>query len=119
MSGASPIELAAEAKFEDHPSFVFLNRRLPVPQFTADTHDGTLTITTDALKLHFEPTRLGNEFAPTNISLTLRVDGKAVEWRPGTVDTGNLQGTARTLDGVRGDRATLESGSFQGTAGYS
>src|ERR1700684_3695846 len=28
------MEWAADGKFEDHPSFVFLNRRLPVPQFT-------------------------------------------------------------------------------------
>src|SRR3954471_6407797 len=28
------IEWAADGKFEDHPSFVFLNRRLPVPKFT-------------------------------------------------------------------------------------
>ena len=28
------MEWAADGKFEDHASFVFLNRRLPVPEFT-------------------------------------------------------------------------------------
>src|ERR1700722_20194709 len=28
------MEWVADGKFEDHPSFVFLNRRLPVPKFT-------------------------------------------------------------------------------------
>src|SRR5947209_11269503 len=28
------MEWASDGKFEDHPSFVFLNRRLPVPKFT-------------------------------------------------------------------------------------
>ena len=30
------MEWAAEAKFEDHASFVFINRRLPVPKFSKE-----------------------------------------------------------------------------------
>ncbi|HKN60284.1 MAG TPA: TIM-barrel domain-containing protein, partial [Candidatus Acidoferrales bacterium] len=36
--------------------------------------------------------------------------GKDVVWNPGVEDTGNLLGTARTLDGVRGSNTKLEPG---------
>ena len=49
------MEWAADGKFEDHASFVFLNRRLPVPNF--DTMNSPrrpkLTIKTDALTLTY------------------------------------------------------------------
>jgi hypothetical protein len=48
------MEWAANGKFEDHASFVFLNRRLPVPKFEKTvSKDGrdTLTIKTQALTL--------------------------------------------------------------------
>src|SRR3954447_12879009 len=51
------VEWAADGKFEDHPSFVFLNRRMPVPKFTSSvTKDGTnqvLILKTDALALSY------------------------------------------------------------------
>ena len=31
------MEWAADGKFEDHASFVFINRRLPVPKFSNNT----------------------------------------------------------------------------------
>ena len=97
------MEWAADGKFEDHASLVFLNRRLPVPAFTHQVTNNTLTIKTDALKLTYSPTGDGR-FTPENLSLELTVDGKPVIWRPGTVDPGNLKGTTRTLDGARGDK---------------
>src|SRR5215472_12033237 len=42
------MEWAADGKFEDHPSFVFLNRRLPAPGFdrTESDHGHRLTLKT-------------------------------------------------------------------------
>ncbi len=99
------MEWSANGKFEDHPSFVFLNRRLPVPKFQ-QKHDGPrLTLTTSALKLTYNAATADNgKFSPTNLSISFTLDGKQVTWHPGMPDTGNLQGTARTLDGARGDK---------------
>ncbi len=51
------MEWAADGKFEDHASFVFLNRRLPVPEFTSTvSNDGhALEINTGSLSLTYTP----------------------------------------------------------------
>ena len=89
------MEWAADRKFEDHASFVFINRHLPVPRFEA-TKSGTgdaqaVTIKTSALTLHYSASGDG-KFTPDNLSIELTVDGKPVTWHPGTTDTENLQG---------------------------
>jgi alpha-glucosidase (family GH31 glycosyl hydrolase) len=108
------MEWAADGKFEDHASFVFINRRLPVPKFDATELRGSaqaLTIKTKALTLHYAPSGNG-EFTPENLSIELTVEGKQVTWRPGQTDSENLQGTTRTLDGARGSktREPIEQG---------
>ncbi len=96
------MEWADDDRFEDHPSFVFLNRRLPVPQFMKKRSGNTVTIDTGKLQLVYRRTGEAAGFTAANLSITLQLDGKAVTWRPGTPSTGNLQGTTRTLDGARG-----------------
>ncbi len=96
------MEYAADGKFEDHASFIFLNRRLPVPQFTKNTNAGTTTIDTGKLKLTYTGTDADTGFTAVNLSITLTVDGKPVTWHPGDAPTGNLMGTTRTLDGAKG-----------------
>jgi alpha-glucosidase (family GH31 glycosyl hydrolase) len=99
------MEWAADGKFEDHASFVFLNRRMPVPEFEKTFANGfqKLTIKTNALTLTYWPSADGR-FKPDNLFISLTVDGKRVVWHPGLVDSENLQGTTRTLDGARGDQ---------------
>ncbi len=101
------MEWSVEDKFEDHASFVFLNRRLPVPKFTKSqlgmNAGRQLTITTDALTLTYTPTGDGR-FTPANLSIALTVDNKSVIWHPGITDPANLQGTTRTLDGALGSK---------------
>ena len=109
------MEWAADGKFEDHASFVFLNRRLTVPKFDttapAAGNGHGVTISTSALKLHYSPTGDGR-FTPDNLSIQLTVGGKPVTWYPGLADPENLQGTTRTLDGARGSqtREPIEPG---------
>ena len=104
------MEWSADGKFEDHASFVFINRRLPVPKYSVD--GCKLTIKTSALSLTYSPEPncptlsplSTGEFTPSTLSITLTVDGKQVVWHPGDADTGNLQGTTRTLDTARGSK---------------
>ena len=101
------MEWAADGKFEDHASFVFINRRLPVPKFEATApaagNGHGITISTSALKLHYSPSGDG-KFTPDNLAIQLTVDGKQVTWHPGLPDPENLQGTTRTLDGAIGSK---------------
>ncbi|MGD0841683.1 MAG: TIM-barrel domain-containing protein [Candidatus Acidiferrales bacterium] len=103
------MEWAADGKFEDHASFVFLNRNLPVPKFTFGYEEmgaqQDLTIETDALKLKYTPTALkSGQLAAENLEIDFTLNGQPVVWHPGMADTGNLQGTTRTLDGAEGDQ---------------
>ena len=82
-------------QFEDHASLVFVNRRLPVPEFTTAHENGWLLVRTKQLTVRYKP---AGEFSAENLNAQF----DAVTWRPGTPDKGNLQGTIRTLDGVKG-----------------
>jgi alpha-glucosidase len=104
------MEWAADGKFEDHASFVFINRRMPVPKFEVNrsVSGSAITIDTysqsplkDALTLSYAPTGDGH-FTADNLSIEMNVDGRKVTWHPGLVDHENLQGTTRTLDGALG-----------------
>jgi alpha-glucosidase (family GH31 glycosyl hydrolase) len=114
------MEWSADGKFEDHASFVFINRKLPVPKFTIahtlatclSDCSSNYTIKTGALTLNFvlriraknSPEPVDNGFTADNLSVTLTVDDKQVIWHPGDADPENLQGTTRTLDTARGSK---------------
>lgn len=97
------MEWSADGKFEDHASFVFLNRNLPVPEFTHNVAKKTLTIHTNALTLSYTPKGDGR-FTADDMAITLKVAGKDVVWHPNTPDAQNLLGTTRTLDGALGEK---------------
>ncbi len=96
------MEWAADDKFEDHASFVFLNRRLPVPPFSKSAANGNVTIDTGKLKLSYSGSEADTGFTAQNLSIEFTVDGKKTTWHPGDAPTGNLMGTTRTLDGAKG-----------------
>ncbi|HWF65746.1 MAG TPA: TIM-barrel domain-containing protein [Acidobacteriaceae bacterium] len=107
------MEWAADGKFEDHASLVFLNRNLPMPAFRHQaiptTSGHQLSIETDALRLVYTVSNGSDgKFTPDDLQVSLKLDSKEVVWHPGMPDTGNLQGTTRTLDGARGSN-TRES----------
>ena len=102
------LEWSPGAKFEDRPSLVVLNRRLPVPQFTQTTESGSLIIRTSALELRY--TVGSGKFTPENLSIRFTLNGAEKIWAPGAAPENNLLGTTRTLDGVRGDNVKLELG---------
>lgn len=97
------MEWVADGKFEDRPSFVFLNRRLPAPRFTAKRDGQRLTLDTGALHVVYRGAGDGR-FTADDLTIKFTLDGKPVSWHPGIADRGNLQGTTRTLDGALGDK---------------
>jgi alpha-glucosidase len=102
------LEWSAADKFEDHPSFVFLNRRLQVPKFDVKRDGQSLTLDTDALHLIYNASGPdGGKFTPENLTIRFTLDGKDAVWHPGMRDAENLQGTTRTLDGALGSK-TIE-----------
>lgn len=102
------MEWSASRTFEDRPSLVFLNRRLPPPPFTVAKVQGWTTVDTGRLTLRYRSGGAGR-FTAENLGVELDVAGKRVAWKPGMADTGNLRGTTRTLDGVKG-ATSLEPG---------
>ncbi|MGE0481953.1 MAG: TIM-barrel domain-containing protein, partial [Phycisphaerae bacterium] len=102
------LEWSESGAFEDRASLLVLNRRLPAPALRSHRDGGWLEIDTEDLRLRY---REGAPFSEDTLSITLRtpIDGRDVTWRPGQRDTGNLGGTARSLDGCDGATA-LESG---------
>ena len=92
------MEWAEDGQFEDRASLAIINRDLPVPAFKATKQGGGVTISTGKLTLEYK----GGRFAPGNLSVTFKLNGKPVVWHPGDEPSGNLKGTTRTLDGCNG-----------------
>ncbi|WP_207534447.1 TIM-barrel domain-containing protein [Desertivirga arenae] len=94
------MEWEAGKDFDDHASFVVVNRRLPVPSFSQKRENGWLVINTSEIELSY---KLGSgEFNAQNLKVRyLKAD--SVNWTPGKKQKYNLGGTTRTLDGVDGD----------------
>ena len=92
------MEWSANGAFEDHATLAIVNRRLPVPKFTASRSGDGVVITTGAVTLTYK----GGAFSAENLSASFRLGRKTVSWHYGQEDTGNLMGTARTLDQCTG-----------------
>ncbi len=94
------MEWAEDGKFEDHASLVFINRRLLVPKIVNSEFGKLMVLTTDKLSLSYTSGKA--PFSAENLRVTFHLNGNEVTWTPGMEDTGNLGGTIRTLDGVKG-----------------
>ena len=98
------MEWSADGKFEDHASFVFINRRLAVPRIEKEVTVGKLTLRTKEIELTYTPAAGSDgRFTAQNLSVKLTLNGQPVVWHPGMADTGNLLGTTRTLDDTKGE----------------
>ena len=93
------MEWSSTGAFEDHATLAIVNRDLPVPKFTVVRTGDGVRIKTDYLELSYKG---GGKFTADNLSVYFRVNRKYVSWKPGMEPTGNLMGTARTLDGCSG-----------------
>jgi len=93
--------------FQDYSSFVFINRLLPVPHYNIEDRDGWLEIHTEHLFLRYK--KGSGCFTPANLQINFELNGVKKFWHPGMEDTGNLRGTTRTLDRIKG-AMNLEAG---------
>jgi alpha-glucosidase (family GH31 glycosyl hydrolase) len=100
------MEWNADGKWEDHKSLTFINRNLDVPKFKSSTNAKGATINTGALTLTYKND--GKPFDAKNLKIVFPLNGKKVTWTPGTVDSLNLKGTTRTLDGTEGNKLGRE-----------
>ncbi len=94
------MEWSANRQFVDDASLVFINRRMPVPQFEARTAGKWLHLQTEKLLLRYKASR--DRFTKENLEISFELNGKCVAWQPGKRDHSNLRGTTRTLDAVSG-----------------
>jgi alpha-glucosidase len=108
------MEWSADGTFEDRPSMVFINRRMPVPNFKqARAASGALTIHTDALDLVYDASKAdGGRLTEQSLHVSFVLNGATTTWHPGLADKGNLLGTTKTLDGAKGEqtKAPIEPG---------
>ncbi len=108
------IQYSDRSLFEDRATFAIVNRRLPVPAFTAVEKDGYLEIKTSALTLKYKIGGMidGRKPSAEVLNISMQLNGRPVLWYPGKDDAMNLKGTTRTLDGQIGDnkRQELENG---------
>ena len=108
------IQYSDRSLFEDRATFAIVNRRLPVPAFTAVEKDGFLEIKTSALTLKYKIGGVidGRKPSAEVLNISMQLNGRPVLWYPGKDDAMNLKGTTRTLDGQIGDnkRQELENG---------
>ena len=93
------MEWSSTGAFEDHATLAIVNRDLPVPKFTVVRTGDGVRIKTDYMELSYKG---GGKFTADNLSVFFRMNRKFVSWKPGMEPSGNLMGTARTLDGCSG-----------------
>ncbi|MCU0646153.1 MAG: hypothetical protein MUC94_18080 [bacterium] len=101
------MEWAEDGQFEDRASFVFINRNLPATRYKKYFQQQWLIIETENLILKYKTAR--GEFNPENLLIQFDLNDEKKIWRPGDMDDGNLFGTIRTLDEVKG-ATSLEPG---------
>ncbi|MCD4747165.1 MAG: glycoside hydrolase family 31 protein [Bacteroidales bacterium] len=95
------MEWSEDGNFVDNASLIFVNRQLPVPEYSTKKTDTLLLIKTEFLEIRYK-TETG-KLSENNLSVKYFETGKEIfEWHPGLENKGNLLGTARTLDGVNG-----------------
>src|ERR1700729_3449462 len=69
------LEWTDNGKFEDHASFAFVNRMLPVPQFTREIGPGhRVVLKTSALKLVYDPADTDGKFTPYDLTVSFNLN---------------------------------------------
>jgi len=103
------IEYAPDGKFVDAPSWFAINRDVRDDKAVITPSNGGVDIDTGAIHLVYHDSDTNRPLSAGNLHADIKKGDSVVTWKPGLGSTGNLGGTARTLDGVSG-RIALEEG---------
>jgi hypothetical protein len=109
------IEFSRDGQFEDHATFTFLNRRLPVPDFETGERTSVDSEGRHVLERYVRTTKVEAiyvfdpnvtaahtaELHHSNLNVHFLMNGARSTWYPGLANDGILPGTIRTLDHVR------------------
>ncbi|MCX6150610.1 MAG: DUF5110 domain-containing protein [Ignavibacteriales bacterium] len=101
------LEFSESGKFIDSPSLFAANRNTNFAGFNTKNEIGKTIIETSRFKLVYKQD--GKSFAPENLEVLINKGNEQVKWFPGKVNAGNLGGTIRTLDAVKG-KVPLDDG---------
>lgn len=94
------IEHAPGGRFIDARSLFAVERNALLKDFSLEKTNDGVTIDTGAIRLVYKPD--GQPPGSSNLSAEIRKGDGTVTWTPGAPNPGNLGGTIRTLDMVRG-----------------
>ena len=96
-------EFAADGAFEDRATLTVVHRNTPLPQFRLDESELGVVIYTEHVTLTCSDT--SRAFTPETLSAEFTLipgSSEKGQYRFGQAESGNLGGTARTLDGCDG-----------------
>ena len=91
------LEYSPNGQFVDAPSLFAATRRVTG---TPAANPAGVIVETGAIKLTYTPN--GQPFSADNLHAVIKRGTQTITWTPGMPNPGNLGGTIRTLDGVRG-----------------
>jgi alpha-glucosidase (family GH31 glycosyl hydrolase) len=94
------IEYEPDRKFVDLPSWFAVDRNTRDANARIINHDGQVEIDTGEISLAYHDN--GKPFSPDNLKAQIKKGHDEVRWQPGMPSTGNLGGTLRTLDQLKG-----------------
>ena len=94
------IEYAPDGKFVDDRSIFAVERGARYSRFQISKSGAAETIDTGAIRLTYTPD--GKPLSAGNLAAKIKMDNGYADWTPGAPNPGNLGGTIRTLDGVKG-----------------
>jgi alpha-glucosidase (family GH31 glycosyl hydrolase) len=102
------IRIEYGSNFVDDPSYFAVNRKARANDVKIQADGGHVVVNTGAIRLDYQND--GKPFSETNLHAVIGGQGRAVEWRLGLTNAGNLGGTERTLDTWDGAKQKLSDG---------
>lgn len=105
--GVVRMEWSPSGQFVDAPSFVVVERNLPVPEYKV-CHKGEWVLIETA-KMEVKYKKHSGKFTSDNLMIKAVNGLKPFCWKPGMQQKDNLKGTFRTLDGYDGNYSTYKN----------
>lgn len=103
--GVVRLEWNASGKFTDEASFLAVNKKLPIPDYTVKSGGAWVSVATSKMMLKYK--KGTGKFSPANLTISSVKGIIPFVWKPGMKPNGNLKGTYRTLDGFEGNMSTF------------